>query len=79
VLVIDALFEQFQLKVKQLLTKFKDVFAWSYKELKGVPKLIYEHKIELNTNACPIKQHPYRMNPNYAQKVRKNLNKLLDA
>ncbi len=30
-------------------------------------------------DACPIKQRPYQMNPNYAKKVRENLDKLLDA
>jgi hypothetical protein len=56
VLISVALLKQFELKVKQLLTKFKDVFAWSYKELKGIPRSNYKHKIELTTNACPIKQ-----------------------
>ncbi len=30
-------------------------------------------------NAQPIKQIQYKMNPNYALKVREDLNKLLDA
>ncbi len=59
VLVNVILSKQFQVKVKQLLTKFKDVFAWSYKELKGIPRSICEYKIELTTNAHPIKQQPY--------------------
>ncbi len=56
VLVSAALCEQFQIEVKQLLIEFKDVFAWNYKELKGIPRLICEHKIELTANTCPIKQ-----------------------
>jgi hypothetical protein len=67
------------MKVQQLLTEFKDVFAWSCKKLKGIPRSNCEHKIELTVDARPIKQQPYRMNPNYAQRVRKDLNKLLDA
>jgi len=31
-------------EIKGLLTKFKDVFAWSYKELKGLPKKIVKVK-----------------------------------
>jgi hypothetical protein len=34
-------------EIKGLLTKFKDVFAWSYKELKGLPKKIV--KVKLNS------------------------------
>jgi hypothetical protein len=78
-LVNATLFGQFQVKVKQLSTKFKDVCAWSYKELKGILRSICKHKIELITNTHPIKQRPYRMNPNYAQRVKENLDKLLDA
>jgi hypothetical protein len=58
---------------------FKDVFAWSYKKLKGIPRSISKHKIELTVDARPIKQQPYRMNPNYAQRVKEDLDKLLDA
>jgi hypothetical protein len=29
----------------------KNVFAWSYKELKGIPKEVCEHKIEMMVNA----------------------------
>jgi hypothetical protein len=37
------------LEVKQLLKEFKDVFAWTYKDLKGIPiicayiVITYEH------------------------------------
>ncbi len=70
VLVNVILSRQFQVKVKQLLTKFKDVFACSYKELKGIPISICEYKIELTIDAHLIKQQPYQMNINYAQRVR---------
>jgi hypothetical protein len=78
-LVSITLPKQFQLKVKQLLTELKDVFAWNYMELKRIPKPICEHKIELIADARPIKQHAYQMNLNYAQRVREDLDKLLDA
>jgi hypothetical protein len=42
-------------EIKCLLTKFKDIFAWSYKELRGIPRCMHEHKIKLMTNALPIK------------------------
>jgi hypothetical protein len=44
------------MEVKNLLIEFKDAFAWSYKELKGIPRLICKHKIKLIANACPIKR-----------------------
>jgi len=45
----------FQLQVKNLLIDYKYVFAWSYKELKGIPREICEHKIQLMANAQSIK------------------------
>ncbi len=69
----------FQAQIKELMVNYRDVFAWSYKDLKGIYKEICEHKIELVANAQPIMQKQYRMNPNYAFKVRKYLNKLLDV
>jgi hypothetical protein len=37
------------LEMEELLNKFKDVFAWTYKDLKGIPPELAQHKIELNT------------------------------
>jgi hypothetical protein len=39
-----------------VLIEYRDVFAWSYKELKGIPREVCEHKIELMVNLQPIKQ-----------------------
>ncbi len=80
VLVNVILPTTFQLQMKNLLTDYKDVFAWNYKELKGIPREICEHKIQLMANAQPIKERQYKMNPNYAINVRDKLfDKLLDA
>jgi hypothetical protein len=37
------------LEVEQLLKEFKDVFAWTYKDLKGIPQELTQNKIELDT------------------------------
>jgi hypothetical protein len=36
------------LEVEQLLKEFKDVFAWTYKDLKGISPKLAQHIIELN-------------------------------
>jgi hypothetical protein len=69
----------FQGQIKELLVNYCDAFAWSYKDLKGILREICEHKIELVPNVQLIKQRQYRMNPNYALKVREDLDKLRDA
>jgi hypothetical protein len=50
----------------ELLKEFKNIFAWTYKDLKGIPLEITKHQIELNTSIPPIHQARYRLNPNYA-------------
>ena len=62
-----------------LLTEFRDVFAWSYVDMKGVPAEVVTHSIPMRTDARPIRQRPRPMNPNYAQQVKAEITKMLDA
>jgi hypothetical protein len=71
--------DEYEGKVKELLLKFKDVFAFTYKDMKGIPPHICEHKIELQPEAKPVRQMRYRMNPNYAAKVKEEIDKYLEA
>jgi hypothetical protein len=32
----------------ELLKEFKDIFAWTYKDLKGIPLDVPQHQIELD-------------------------------
>jgi len=64
--------------LRTLLHDFKDLFAWSYKELKRFPRQ-FVNQIELMVNAKPIKQRQYKINPNYVLKVKEDLDKLLDT
>ncbi len=36
-----------------LLKEFKDVFAWTYKDLKNIPPKLAQHIIELDTSIPP--------------------------
>jgi hypothetical protein len=40
-------------KFQMLLKKFKDVFALTYKDLKGTPPKLAQHRIELDTSIPP--------------------------
>jgi hypothetical protein len=51
ILVSASLSIVYMEEIKCLLTNFKDIFAWSYKELRGIPREMCEHKIKLMTNA----------------------------
>ena len=56
------------------LKEYRDVFAWSYRDLKGVDLEICQHTIPMREDAKPSKQRPYTYNENFARKI-----KLLDA
>ena len=70
---------EYKAKIKDLLLRFKDVFAFTYKDMKGIPPHMCEHKIELQPETKPIRQMCYTMNPNYAAKVKEEINKYLEA
>ncbi len=51
---------------KELLGKFMNVFVLNYKEFKGIPLHIVEHKIEPEIIILPSHHACYHMNLNYA-------------
>ncbi len=42
--------------MEQLLKEFKDVFAWTYKDLTGTPPRLTQHRIELDIIIPPTYQ-----------------------
>jgi len=67
--------EEFQM----LLKEFKDVFEWTYKDLKSIPLELAQHRIELNASIPQAHQARYKLNPNYVVVVKQDINKLLIA
>ncbi len=63
-------------ELQMLFKEFKDVFAWTYKDLKGVVSKLVQHKIELNTSIPPTHQTRYRLNPNYIIVINYDIDKL---
>jgi len=60
----------------ELLKKFKDIFAWTYKDLKGIPLDVPQHQIELDTLIPLAHQARYQLNTNYATNIKQDINKL---
>ena len=61
------------------LNEYRDVFAWSYRDLKGVDPKICQHTIPMKDDAKPRKQRPYTYNENFAKKIKEEIDKLLEA
>ncbi len=51
--------------LEKLMMEYKDVFAWTYKDLKGIPLKLAQCHIELDTSIPPVHQTKYKMNPNF--------------
>ena len=59
--------------------EYRDVFAWSYKDLKGVDPNICKHTIPLKAYAKPSRQRPYTYNETFAKKIKAKIDKLKEA
>jgi hypothetical protein len=59
-----------------LLKELNDVFAWTYKDLKGIPLELAQHIIELDTSLPPAHQVRYKLNLNYAATIKHDIDKL---
>jgi hypothetical protein len=68
-----------KVKYQDLLRKYKDVFAWSYDELKTYDTSIINHKIPLNPEVKPFRQKLRQINPILLPVIEKEVKKLLDA
>jgi hypothetical protein len=64
---------------RDLLKQYKDVFAWSYDELRTYDTSIIEHKIPLKPGVKPFRQKLRQFNPILLPVIEKEVKKLLDA
>ena len=82
-IVIDLSIAKEELLVSTL-KEYHVVFAWSYKDLKGVDPEICQHTIPMREDAKPSRQRPYTYNANFAKKILEakfiyDIDKLLEA
>ena len=61
----------------ELVDEFSDTFAWSYEELKGIPREMMEHRILLIPGVKLIRQKERKMNPQLQLLVTAELERLL--
>jgi hypothetical protein len=63
----------------ELLKEFKDIFAWTYNDLNGIPLEIVQHQIKLDASIPPIHQARYQLNPKFVAIIKQDINKLFVA
>ena len=61
------------------LKEYQYVFAWSYKDLKGVDPTICQHTIPMKEIAQQSRQIPYMYNDNFSNKIQEEIDKLLEV
>jgi hypothetical protein len=71
--------EQEKVAFINLFKEFKDVFAWTYDDLKTFDPNIIQHIIPMKPQTQPFQQNLKKMHPKLEPMVKKELNKLLNA
>ena len=70
--------EDTMVKITDLLYEFQDLFLKKIVEMKGILGDLGKMKIPLNPEVKPIKKHPYWLNPWYKERVKNEIDRMLD-
>ncbi|KAA0064172.1 uncharacterized protein E5676_scaffold218G00600 [Cucumis melo var. makuwa] len=62
-----------------LLTEYKDIFAWSYKEMPGLDPKVTVHPLAIKLGYRPIKQAQRCFRPKLIPQIEVEVNKLIEA
>jgi hypothetical protein len=60
-------------KIADLLREYRDLFLITFLEMKRITCELGEMKIPLEPDAKPLRQKPYKLNSNYKEKVKENI------
>jgi hypothetical protein len=56
-----------------------DVFAWKPSDMKGIPREVAEHKLNIKPGSKPVKQRPRRFNDEKCKAIGEEIVKILSA
>jgi hypothetical protein len=65
--------------ITKLLREYNDLFPTTFTNMKGIAGELGEMKIPIKPKARSIRQHPYRLNPIYKQKVKTKIDRMLES
>ncbi|MCO5547400.1 hypothetical protein L7F22_000848 [Adiantum nelumboides] len=77
--IANDLSEEEEELLLSLLKKYQDVFAWFYKDLKGVDPKKCQHTIPTRDDAKPSRQRPYTYYKTFAKKIKEEIEKLKEV
>jgi hypothetical protein len=65
--------------ILDLIQEFKDIFAWTYDDLKAYRGDVIQHTIPLIEGAKPFRQKLRHINPKLAPQIQKELQNMVDV
>jgi hypothetical protein len=66
-------------KIKDLLHEYQDLFLTKFTDMKGIKGPMGEMRIPLKPDVKLVNKRPYRLNPKYKEKVKIELDRMLEA
>jgi hypothetical protein len=66
-------------KITELLHVYQELFPTKFTDMKGIKGTMGKMRITLKPDARPVKQRPYRLKPKYKEKVKIELDRMLEA
>jgi len=66
-------------KLIALLKEYIDCFAWNYAEMPGLSRDLVEHRLPIKKGFRPYKQLPRRFNSAINDRIKEEINRLLQA
>ena len=63
----------------KLLKEYIDCFAWEYSKMPGLSYDLVEHRLSIKAGFKPYKQPARRFNPSIYDRIKEEINRLLDA
>ena len=61
------------------MKKYRDVFAWNYKEMPRLDPKVVGHHLAVKKNVRPIKQAQRRFHPDLILQIENEVNKLIET
>jgi hypothetical protein len=69
----------YKVKLIDILKEYVDYFSWSYSEMPGLSRELVEHRLPIKDGFRPYKQPVWRFNPDIYDRVKEEVNQLLEA
>jgi hypothetical protein len=75
----NNLYPKYELTIIKFFEEGSDIFAWKPIDMSGVPRELIEHKLHINPNFKPVKQHLRYFSQDKKDVIKRETARLIDA